>query len=193
MLKIGITGGIGSGKSVVSKLIETIGYPVYNSDNEAKKIINTDTDIRRELIELVGDEVYSDSGLNRDYLAAKIFGNDELREKVNSIIHPRVREGFEEFCSQSNSALVFNEAAILVETGAYKNFDKILLVTAPEVLRVERVMLRDSFSEEQVKARVQKQMTDSEKLAYADYHVINDESKPLIKQVESIIDQLISS
>jgi dephospho-CoA kinase len=193
MIKIGITGGIGSGKSLVSKIIETLGYTVFNSDFEAKVIINTNANVRSELIEVFGASVYTDTGLNKDFLAKKIFSDPSLREKINQIVHPRVREAFNNMCATNAEGLVFNEAAILIETGAYSQFDKIILVTAPEALRITRVMARDGASEADVKARIASQWNDTKKAEFADVVIENDEIQPLLIQIENFIDQVISS
>lgn len=193
MIKIGITGGIGSGKSMVSKIIETFGYTVFNSDLEAKIIINTNLEVRKELIEIFGASIYTGTGLNRELLAKEIFSDPTLRQKVNQIVHPRVRQAFDALCETNTKKLIFNEAAILIETGAYKQFDKIILVTAPEPLRIGRVMARDNASEADVKSRISNQWSDNDKLEFADVVLINDEVQPLLIQIENFIDQVISS
>ncbi|MDB2657310.1 dephospho-CoA kinase, partial [Crocinitomicaceae bacterium] len=144
MLKIGITGGIGSGKSMVGKILESMGYPVFYSDDQAKLLADRNPEIRHDLIDLFGPEVYNEAGLNRPFLAEKIFGDETLRQQVNQIIHPRVREAFDQFADNHASPFVFNEAAILIETGAHKNFDALVLVTAPEEIRIQRVQARDN-------------------------------------------------
>lgn len=193
MLKVGITGGIGSGKTVVSQILEAMGFPVFNSDNRAKELSDNHPEIRKKLLSLFGSEVYTDTGLNRPFLASQIFNNEDLRGKVNAIIHPRVREAFDQFCERSKSPVVFNEAAILIETGSYKNFDKMILVTAPEDIRIARVMKRDHTSEEEVRQRLSKQWTDAEKRKFADFEIVNDGKEPVLKQIEQIIDHLTSS
>ena len=193
MLKIGITGGIGSGKSVVSKIIESMGYTVFNSDIEAKNIINNDAHVREELIEICGEEIYNSNGLNREVLAQKIFSNDSLLEKVNAIVHPKVRDAFDQLCRTNKKELIFNEAAIIIETGGYHLFDQTMLITAPEQVRIDRVMRRDGVSEDDVKSRIAKQWSDDKKAEFADVVIINDGVKPLLIQVENYIDQVISS
>ncbi|MFT6501800.1 MAG: dephospho-CoA kinase [Crocinitomicaceae bacterium] len=192
MLRIGITGGIGSGKSVVSKIFESLGYTVFNSDLEAKRIINNDAEVRRELITVFGSEIYTEQGLNRELLAQQIFSDNSLREAVNKIVHPRVREAFDRLCSSDSNSLIFNEAAILIETGAYKQFDKILLITANVECRIQRVMNRDSVSREQVQSRIDNQWSDDKKRDFSDFEIKNDDSQPLLIQVENFIDQFIS-
>ncbi|NRA11469.1 MAG: dephospho-CoA kinase [Crocinitomicaceae bacterium] len=190
MLKIGITGGIGSGKSVVSKILESMGYPVFNSDLEAKNIIDNNVEVRSELIALLGTEIYGEAGLDRELLAQQLFSDTSIREAVNEIVHPRVREAFNQHC-ESNS-IVFNEAAILIETGAHKKFDKILLISAAQEDRIARVMKRDGVSREQVLSRINNQWDDDKKRAYSDFEIKNDDSEPLLIQVEEMINQVTS-
>lgn len=187
MLKIGLTGGIGSGKSLIGKILETLGYPVYYSDLAAKILVDTDPEIRSQLIQLLGTEVYIDDELNRPFLAQQLFTDDQLRIQVNQIIHPKVRTAFVDWCSSQTSPYVFNEAAILFETGAYKTMDLNLLVTAPKELRIQRVMERDKMSAEQVEERMSKQWTDEKKRELANYAINNDEKQPLIAQVEAFL------
>jgi dephospho-CoA kinase len=187
VLKIGLTGGIGSGKSLIGKIVENLGYPVYYSDLAAKELVDTDSEIRSQLIGLLGSEVYIVNELNRPFLAQQLFKNDQLRIQVNQIIHPKVRSAFEEWCKCQNSPYVFNEAAILFETGAYKAMDKNLLVTAPTELRIQRVIERDKMTVQQVEERISKQWSDNEKRALADFIIINDEKEPLIAQIETFL------
>lgn len=191
---IGLTGGIGAGKSVVAKILESMGFAIFYSDFEAKELVNNDPVIRRELSELVNEDLYQTGELDRKRLAALIFSSPELRAQVNNIIHPRVRAHFKAYCdAQPKEQLIFNEAAILFETGAYKNFDKNVLVTAPDELRIERVMKRDKVSEQEVLNRINAQWSDAQKRELADHVIVNDEKMPLLDQVERLVDQLISS
>ena len=190
MIKIGITGGIGSGKSIVSKILLAMNYPVYNSDQEAKRIIRDNPKVRTQLIELFGEEVYINNELNRPFLANIIFNDEVALEKVNNIVHPQVRADFTTFCKAQNSELVFNEAAILFETGGEQQFDKMVLVTADEKLRISRVMKRDSIQEAEVKSRMSKQWSDEKKIPLADKVIINNGKKFLICQVEEIVKSL---
>lgn len=191
-MKIGITGGIGSGKSVVSKVLETMGYAVFNSDNESKTLVETDPVIVNGLKAYFGDAIYIEGKLNKPMLAQIIFSNDEDRFKVNNLIHPRVREAYDRFSEGQPSKLAFNEAAILFETGAHKRFDKIILVTSPKDLRVERIMNRDKCSVQEVEARMSKQWSDEQKIPLADFVIQNDEKRPLLIQIEEVVNQLIS-
>lgn len=193
MKKIGLTGGIGSGKSIVGQILEAMEYPVFYSDDHAKYISDNDPGVKQELLKIFGERVYDKTGLNRAFLAEKIFGNESLRQKVNQIIHPRVREAFQQFCSEHTTPLVFNEAAILIETGAYQNFDAIVLVSAPEDLRVNRVQERDGASKEAIRQRIEKQWSDERKREFSDFEIVNDEHIPLLAQVEEMLHYLTSS
>ncbi len=190
MKKIGITGGIGSGKSVVGQILEAMHFPVYYSDQQSKILVDTDLVIREELIKLLGTEVYLDGKLNRPFLTQQLFSNDELRLKINQIIHPKVREAFTNWVSKQSSNLVFNEAAILFETGAYKSMDYNILVTAPLELKIARVLKRDNITINEIQERISKQWSDGEKIPLADFVIVNDEVKPLLKQVEAVLNAL---
>jgi dephospho-CoA kinase len=188
--KIGLTGGIGAGKSVVARIILAMGYPVYFSDERAKELTSQHPDIRRELTNLLGKEIYRDGKLDRGKMAALIFEDDTIREGVNKIIHPVVRKDFSDWAVKQGSDLVFNEAAILFETGAYKRFNANVLVTAPMELRLQRVMNRDNVTREEVLRRIDKQWHDDLKRPLADHVILNDERTPLIVQVEQMLEQL---
>ena len=191
---IGLTGGIGAGKSVIGRILESFGFPVYYSDFEAKKLMNTDPIIREELSKLLDEEIYKSGQLDRERLAKIIFSSAGLRDEVNHLIHPRVREHFNLFCEENSmKKLIFNEAAILFETGAYENFDKNILVIAPDELRIKRVMKRDNISAQEVKNRINTQWSDARKKKFADHIIVNDGKTALLDQVKKIVDQLISS
>ena len=187
MKKIGITGGIGSGKSVVGQILEAMHFPVYYSDQQSKILVDTDHVIREELIKLLGTEVYLDGKLNRPFLTQQLFSNDDLRLKINQIIHPKVREAFTNWVNKQSSNLVFNEAAILFETGAYQLMDYNILVTAPLELKIDRVLKRDNITINEIQERISKQWSDEEKIPLADFVIVNDEVKPLFQQIEAIL------
>ena len=191
MKRIGLTGGIGSGKSFIAQIIEHMGYPVYYSDARAKELTKSNPTIKMGLISLFGEEVYEGNQLNAELIASKIFNDDELRTKVNELIHPIVRADFENWALNQNSALVFNEAAILFETGSYRNFDATVLVCAPTELKIERVMKRENCSREAVLERMNKQWPDEEKLKLADYSILNDDETPVLIQLEAVINELL--
>ena len=187
MKRIGITGGIGAGKSLVAEIIKAMGYPVYNSDERAKELTESNPKIQAGLIHLFGEEIYQNGTLNKFALAQAIFSDESLREKVNALIHPIVREDLNLWSLAQNNSLVFNESAILFETGSFKNFDAIILVYAPEELRIKRIMKRDNCSENEVLKRMNSQFSDEEKYQLTEFRVLNDEQTPLLKQVEQII------
>lgn len=190
MIKVGLTGGIGAGKSIVARILESCNYPVFNSDQVAKKLIVEDHSLRSELIKEFGDSVYKGTELDRTYLAGVIFKDDTAREKINSLVHPRVRKSFSEFCENTKSPFVFNEAAILFETGSYNQFDKNILVTAPESLRIDRVIKRDGLPISAVEDRIKAQWSDEKKAQLADFVIVNDEVQPLLIQLEAILEEL---
>ena len=187
MKRIGITGGIGAGKSLVAEIIKAMGYPVYNSDERAKELTDSNPKIKEGLIHLFGEEIYQNDTLNKFALAQAIFSDESLREKVNALIHPIVREDFNLWALAQNNSLVFNESAILFETGSFKNFDAIILVYAPKELRIKRIMKRDNCSENEVLKRMNSQFSDEEKYQLTEFRVLNDEQTPLLVQVEKII------
>jgi len=184
-IKIGLTGGIGSGKSVVSHLLETMGIPVYIADDEAKRITSGNNEIKQQLIHLLGEEVFFEGELNKKLLAAYLFSDPEHAKTVNGIIHPKVKEDFKCWASQNNKfPLVAIESAILIEAGFADEVDVIAMVYAPLELRLERLAQRDySSTKEQIMKRIQSQMGDEEKKAMAHFIIVNDEEKPLIPQI----------
>ena len=192
IITIGITGGIGSGKSFVCRIIAAMGYPVFYSDQVAKDIMVNTQDAISEIKAVFGEEAYTNSGeLNKEYLSEQIFNDVSLRDAINKIVHPKVRLAFETLAKNSNAKLIFNEAAILFETGAYKKFDKIILVTAPKEVRINRVIKRDNIAKEAVENRMKAQWPDEKKAELADFIINNDEKEMLLPQIEKIISKLI--
>ncbi|SDX14098.1 dephospho-CoA kinase [Aequorivita viscosa] len=188
---IGLTGGIGSGKTTVAKMFAELGIPVYNSDVEAKILTNTSEAIRKELILLLGDETYKNGKLDRKFLADKIFNDKVLLQKVNAIIHPKVGEHFKNWVANQTAPYVIKEAAILFESGSNVQCDLVILVTASKKERIRRVMDRDQVSKTEVEARMNNQWNDSEKIKLSNF-VIQNETLPETKmQVETIHSQLI--
>ena len=191
MKSVGITGGIGSGKSYIARIIEKMGYPIYYADIEAKKLMNKHPLIQKSLIDLFGSDIYFKGELNKDKLAGHIFQDENARLLVNQLVHPLVREAFTIWSSKQNSSLVFNEAAILYETGTYKQYHEIILVTAPLHERISRVIKRDKVSKEQVQDRIDAQWSDDRKLGLGPFEIINDGKQPLLIQIEEVIQQLL--
>ncbi|MGI6794115.1 dephospho-CoA kinase [Bacteroides sp. KG68] len=192
-IKIGITGGIGSGKSMVSHLLQIMGIPVYISDVEAKRLMCSDSSIRKELQALLGKEIYAGNALNRQLLASYLFANPEHVQIINGIIHPCVKRDFRRWVHcHIDSLLIGIESAILVEAGFADEVDVIVMVYAPEEVRISRAISRDASSRELIKKRIQSQMSDEEKRKYADFVIVNDGETPLIPQVLEFVASLNS-
>ena len=187
MLVLGLTGGIGSGKTTVAKIFESFGVPVYNSDIEAKKILFSDTQVHQELKTVFGEFVFTDDLPDRVKLAQVVFSDEEKLKQLNAIIHPRVANNFEDWKSQQTTDVILKEAAILIESGAYKSVDKVIVVSAPISIRVKRVAERDKISEEDVLSRVKNQLSEEERLSFSDFVIDNSGEQLLIPQVEKII------
>lgn len=192
MISIAITGGIGSGKSYVSNLLEERGIPIYNADNESKRLTVSDEEIRKGLVALVGEQVYFDDGtLNKSLLAAYLFASSEHATQVNAIIHPRVKADFRRWLEEHEDyEIVGLESAILYESGFDDVVDAVVAVYAPESLRLERAMKRDGATEAQIRARMSAQMNEEEKRDKADFVVLNDGSACLQKQLDALIYQI---
>lgn len=192
MKKIGITGGIGSGKSVVSRLLKAMGYGVYDSDSWAKHLMNGDASIKEALMARFGEETYTKEGLNRAYLAQQIFNNQEALAFVNSVVHPAVGRHFEKWCDEENSRVVFIESAILFSSGFDKMVDATIFVDAPQECRLARAMKRDNATTEAIMARIENQKKEEiYGREHADLVVMNDNKRLIIPQVMSIIENLI--
>ena len=193
-IRVGVTGGIGSGKTLVCKVLETLGYPVFYSDIVAKTITDTDPLVIAQVKKLFGDGIYYNGMLNRKKVAELVFTNNDLLAGLNSIVHPAVARAFEQWCLQnSSSQLVFKEAAILFETGVYLELHKTILITAPEDIRIKRVIERDGCTESEVRARMANQMTDEEKKRLADFTIDNSSNQLLLPQIINIVQILTSS
>lgn len=191
---VGITGGIGSGKSTVAKVFSILGIPVYFADERAKWLMANDALLKKNIIDAFGEESYSDRGiLNREFLARHIFGDEKKVNLINSLVHPAVRTDFEVWSSNQESPYVLKEAALLFETGSFKELDKIITVSAPLKLRMMRVLLRDPHrNEAQINAIIDQQLPDEEKNKIADFVIKNSENKLLIPQVLKIHQELLA-
>lgn len=186
MIQIGLTGGIGAGKTSVAKVLEHMGYPVFYSDLEAKKLYDDHPILKEQMIALFGNELYQNGHFQKNILAQQLFQNPILKKKVSELVHPLVREAFEQWASQQHTNMVFNEAAILFETGAYQQFTATILVVAPEDLRIQRVISRDQLTEQEVRNRINQQWTDAQKKALTPY-VIENDGRPLLIQIEACL------
>lgn len=184
MLKIGLTGGIGGGKTTISRVFELLGIPVFNADTVAKSLMNTDTTLIASIKNEFGEEsYYPNNELNRRYLASRVFNDQATLDKLNSLVHPITIKAFADWSMQQESSYVIKEAAILFESGSYRDCDFVIMVTAPEDIRIKRVMIREGVNEENVKSRISKQMPDSEKEKLSDFIIVNDNKTAVIPQV----------
>ncbi len=194
MLIIGLTGGIGSGKSTVATIFSKLNVPIYDSDTRAKTLLNTNQELITKVKDLFGKDIYDqDNHIKREELAKLVFNNATKLQQLNAIVHPAVKEDTKIWQElHKDNKYVIKESAILFETGIYKDMYKNILVIAPLELRIQRVMHRDNATKEQVEARINKQMRDEEKMNLADYIIINDESISLVEQVLIIHRNILS-
>ncbi|RZV65551.1 MAG: dephospho-CoA kinase [Flavobacteriaceae bacterium] len=188
---VGLTGGIGSGKTTVAKMFMEIGVPVFFADIEAKKLMNSSKVIRRKLIQLFGKKAYIDDELNRPFIASKIFNDEALLEKMNGIIHPKVAKRFQRWASKQTTPYVISEVAILFENDSYKNYDYIITVVAKEEDRIKRLLERDDTTEEKIRAIMKNQWPDEDKIRLSDYVIVNNELQITTEQVKSIHKKLL--
>ncbi len=186
MINVGLTGGIGSGKSTVAGYFQDLGVPVYNSDLEAKKLMQSSDELKSEIMGLFGPEAYDKGILDNKYLASLVFSDSEALNRLNALVHPAVRLHFLNWRALRQGAYTIQEAAIIFESGTQANYDKIILVTAPEEVRISRVMNRDGSEEEAVKARIRNQWSDSEKAKSADFIIVNTDLKKTRSKVRTI-------
>jgi dephospho-CoA kinase len=194
MFQVGLTGGIGSGKSLVCSVLEKLGVPVYYADSQARMLMASDPELIRQIIELFGEEAYLANTLNRSYLARRVFGDAEMLSRLNALVHPAVRRDYSEWVmKQQDVPYVVEEAAILFESGAHRWLDRTVLVYAPEELRISRVMKRDGVDEELVRQRMRHQMDEEEKRNLADMVIMNDESEMLLPQIIEVHTKIFNS
>lgn len=187
MLKVGLTGGIGSGKSLICDAFRHLGVPVFNADNESKFIINSDANVIAKLKIEFGDDIYENDKINKPKLASLIFNDDEALKKVNSILHPKVREYFLKWCTIHKKApYVIEEAAILFESNAYKELDITINVHADELIRINRVVKRDNTNPDLVKDRIKNQLSDKDRIKLADFTINNNGNEMVLPQILEI-------
>lgn len=186
MYKVGITGGIGSGKSLVADMLLKRGVALYSSDSRAKELMASDPELRQQLVERFGSEVFCAEGLNRAYLAERVFASDEELEALNAIVHPRVMADFEQWAEKQSGDYVVLESAILYESGFDGAVDIVVAIMAPEELRIERVIKRDGVTKEQVEERMRHQLSDEERCNRAKYAIVNIELDELEEDVEQL-------
>ena len=185
MLKVGITGGIGSGKSIVCEVFKCLGVPVYYADDEAKILVNTDKNIKEKLIKNYGLKIYKKDGeINKTKLSSIIFQDKNALKKVNSIVHPVVKQHFTEWLKNKEKyKYIIKEAALLFESNSYKDLDIIVTIYAPENIRIKRVMMRDKADEATIKKRMKSQYSDEEKIKKSDYVIYNDQNQLILPQI----------
>ena len=192
MIRIGLTGGIGSGKSTVARIFEVLGIPVYYADEEAKKLMATDPVLREAIISEFGQEAYSSGMLDRKYLASVVFNDPAKLAKLNALVHPATLASSEQWMMQQQTPYAIKEAALLFESGAQKQLDNVIGVNAPYALRIQRVMERDNITKEEIERRMAGQLDETKKMNLCDFIVNNDEQELLIPQVIELHRKLLS-
>jgi dephospho-CoA kinase len=193
MKRIGITGSIGSGKSTVTRIFSQLGIPVYDADTRARFLMVSSPTIMNGIKSLFGDEAYLPSGeLNRKHISELAFKDKDLLARLNAITHPAVHDDFETWCGEQTTPYVIKEAALMFESNSYKQLDEVIVVTAPETLRIERAVKRDGVRKEAIISRMNNQLSEAEKLARGQYEIKNDEQELLIPQVLKLHQQFIS-
>jgi len=182
MVKVGLTGGIGSGKTTVSNFLLDYGIPVYSSDSKGKTLMNTNLELKNNIVSIFGESVYDNGILNTNLLSNIVFSNPTKIEQLNNLVHPKVAENFNQWIGENNNQpILVKEAAILIESGAYLNMDKIILVVSKKSTRINRVSKRDNSDLESIEKRINFQLTDNEKIKYADYIIENNSSLEHLK------------
>ena len=186
MKVIGLTGGIGSGKTTVAKMFKDLGVPVYIADDEAKRLMNHDQQVKEQVLGLFGTEAYTDSTLNRAFIASKVFSDKDILDQLNAIVHPAVAQDFQKWKKGQTTPYVIYEAAILFEQGGYKKCDYNVLVTAPVDLRIERIRLRDNSTLQEIHSRMSHQWNDEKKALLADFVIENIDISKTHQEVRQI-------
>ena len=189
-IKIGLTGGIGSGKTFVGAIFSKLGIPVFNADDQARKCMSENEVLKQEIQNVFGDNVYHDGLLQNKVLADIVFNNNQKLEELNKLVHPVVRQRFDSWSVEQTSRIIIKEAAILFESDSHVYLDKLICVSAHEQSRIERVIKRDNTSREQVLRRIEIQMPQNEKEKLSDFVIINDEVELLLPQIIKIIDKI---
>ncbi len=191
MVVVGLTGGIGSGKTTVAAYFKALGIPIYVADDEAKALMNRSKIIKQQLIQLFGALAYQDGMLNKPYLASKIFTDKELLSKMNAIVHPKVASHFKKWLSKQEAPYVIKEVAVIFENNLENQYDSIITVVADEALRIERVIKRDTTNKDKIKAIIKNQLPDSVKIDKSDFVITNSDLKSVKAQVDEINKQIL--
>ena len=190
---VGLTGGIGSGKTTVSNMFKELGVPVYIADNEAKNLMSSSKVIKRKLIELFGPKAYEDNSLNRTYIASKIFNDDTYLQKMNAIIHPKVANHFKHWLQKQTSKYVIKEAAIIFEHNMQSQYDYVITVIANEEDRINRILKRDNTTKDKIMSIMKHQLSDDEKVKLSDFVIINDKLEHTKEQVLNIHNSILKN
>lgn len=191
MLKIGITGGIGSGKSTVAKVFETLGIPVYNADEAAKRLMQEDPELKQQISLLLGEDAYDKGHLNRSWISGQIFGNPDKVKALNALVHPATIRDAHEWMKRQNTPYSLKEAALIFESGSEKELDYVIGVFAPEELRIRRVMERDGAGRDAILQRMQNQLSEEEKMKRCNFIIYNDGDQLVIPQVINLHQHLL--
>jgi len=191
MLKIGITGGIGSGKSTVAKVFETLGIPVYYADDAAKRLMQEDPELKKQIIDLFGDNAFTGGKLNRPWISAQVFGNPEKVNALNALVHPATIRDAHEWMTCQRTPYALKEAALIFESGSEKELDYVIGVEAPQELRIQRVIERDDTTRDAILQRMKNQLDEGEKMKRCDFIIHNDGNQMVIPQVIALHHQLV--
>jgi len=191
VLKIGLTGGIGSGKSIVAHVFNTMGIPVFDADSAAKNIMNEDETLKAKIIQTFGVDSYTDGQLNRKYIANIVFNDNYKLEQLNALVHPAAIQAAKDWMKKQNAPYVIKEAALLFESGSAEGLDFVIGVFAPQALRIKRVMERDSVTRDEVLKRINRQIDEDIKRLLCDFVLINDEQQLLLTQVTALHEKLL--
>lgn len=190
MLRIGLTGGIGSGKTTVARIFETLGIPVYYADDAAKRLMNSNPEIKQKITALFGNESYNELGLNKQFISSQLFNNPENVQAMNAIVHPVTIQDARDWMATQTSPYAVKEAALIFESGSEKELDYVIGVSSPLQLRMQRIKQRDGIDEEAILKRMQHQMNEEEKISKCDFVIYNDEKESMITQVLALHNQL---
>jgi dephospho-CoA kinase len=189
---IGLTGGIGSGKSTVAQVLSNMGYPIFDADSEVKRLYHTAVNLQKEVSKTFGEDLFLEGQLNNALLAQRLFNQPDGRTKIKQIIKPFMNERFNEWqMEHKNASLLFKEAAILVESGDLDRYAYIIQITAPVEMRIKRVMKRSGLTEQEIKLRMQAQLHDDERKKYCQYSIINDNARAILPQIQSILASIV--